>query len=89
MKRTSLVAAANEITTDLKGLAPDRTWAGGAQRLHSCASRCIYNVGGPRFGPNGGVCRRGSGTRLECSRRSPFVGDAAHFAYEGACFARG
>ena len=85
MTRAGVVAAANEITADLKGLAPDQTWAG-EPNDYIVRESYMYDVVLDNFTPAGTVSDEDAGTGFELLE-GPFVSDvAADFAYEGACF---
>ena len=85
MTRAGVVAAANEITADLKGLAPDQTWAGDPND-YIVRESYMYDVVLDNFTPAGTVSDEDAGTGFELLE-GPFVSDvAADFVYEGACF---
>ena len=85
MTRAGVVAAANEITADLKGLAPDQTWAG-EPNDYIVRESYMYDVVLDNFTPAGTVSDEDAGTGFELLE-GPFVSDvAADYVYEGACF---
>jgi ABC-type branched-subunit amino acid transport system substrate-binding protein len=84
MTRAGVVAAANEITADLKGLAPDQTWAGEPNDFIVRESY-MYDVTLDKFVP-GTVSDEDAGTGFELLE-GPFVSDvAADYDFTGACF---
>ncbi len=85
MTRAGVVAAANEVTVDLKGLAPNQTWAGDPNDFVVRESY-LYDVSLENFTPDGTVSDDGAGTGFTLLE-GPYVSDAAaNYTYESACF---
>ena len=85
MTRAGVVAAANEITADLKGLAPDQTWSGDPND-YIVRESYIYDVNLASFTPEGTVSDEDAGTGYELIK-GPYVSPTAEaYEYTGACF---
>ena len=69
MTRAGVVAAANEITVDLKGLAPDQTWAG-EPNDYVVRESYMYDVVLDNFTRRRHGVRRGRRHRLRAAGRS-------------------
>lgn len=85
MTRAGVVAAANEITADLKSLAPNQTWAGQPNDFIVRESY-IYDVVLDKFTADGTVSDEDAGTGFELIE-GPYVSDtAANYDFQEACF---
>ncbi len=85
MTRAGVVAAANEITADLKGLAPNQTWAGEPNDFIVRESY-VYDVVLDNFTADATVSDEDAGTGFELIQ-GPFVSDsAANYDFQEACF---
>ncbi len=85
MTRAGVVAAANEVTVDLQGLAPNQTWAGDPNDFVVRESY-MYDVVVDNFTPDGTVSDEDAGTGYELIQ-GPFVSPTVEeFEYTGACF---
>ena len=85
MTRAGMVAAANEVSVDLKGLAPNQTWSGDPNDFIVRESY-LYDVVLDDYTPDGTVSDEDAGTGFELIE-GPYVSDtAADFTFDGACF---
>ena len=85
MTRAGVVAAAGEVTAELKGLAPNQTWAGNPNDFVVRESY-MYDVVAANFTADGTVSDEDAGTGYEILQ-GPFVSDiVADFTFETACF---
>ncbi len=88
MTRAGVVAAANEISADLKGLSPNQSWAGDPND-NVVRESYIYDVTLDNFTPEGTVSDPDAGTGFALLE-GPYVSDtAANYTYESACFKAG
>lgn len=87
MTRAGVVAAGKEITAELKGLAPNQTWAGEPNDFIVRESY-MYDVSKEAFNP-GSVSDEAAGTGFTLVQ-GPFASDtAANYDFTGACFVAG
>jgi ABC-type branched-subunit amino acid transport system substrate-binding protein len=85
MTRAGVVAAANEVTVDLAGLAPNQTWAGEPNDFIVRESY-IYDVDSSLYTDGGTVSDEDAGTGFSLID-GPFSSPlAADYDFEGACF---
>ena len=85
MTRAGVVAAANEVSVDLQGLAPNQSW-GGAPNDFVVRESYMYDVSAADFTPDASVSDADAGTGFALVE-GPFVSPtAADYVYESACF---
>jgi ABC-type branched-subunit amino acid transport system substrate-binding protein len=88
MTRAGVVAAANEVTVDLKGLAPNQTWAG-EPNDYIVRESYMFDVDVAEFTPGATVSDEEAGTGFTLLE-GPFVSDvAANFDFQEPCFVSG
>ena len=85
MTRAGVVAAFNEVTVDMKGLAPDQSWFGEPNDFVVRESY-LYDVDINEFDAGATVSDEGAGTGFTLLEAA-YVGDiAAGYDFTGACF---
>ena len=88
MTRAGVVAAANQVSVDLQGLAPNQSWAGEPNDFIVRESY-IYDVVAANFTPGASVSDPDAGTGYELIQ-GPFTSDIARdFDFQQACFSAG
>ncbi len=85
LTRAGVLAAANEVSVDLKGLAPNQTWAGDWNDFVVRESY-VYDIDSSLLTPEGTVSDEGAGTGFSLID-GPFVSEtAANHEFSSACF---
>jgi len=88
LTRAGVVAAANEVTAELGGLAPDQTWAG-EPNDYIVRESYMYDVDLAKFTPGATVSDPDAGTGYTLLK-GPFVSDVAKdYTFDGPCFVPG